>query len=380
MLFSEREIDALRLLGWCQSILPENLKKLLSETECENLIALKLIRRHEKSGALMLAVGGALFLKTIYGDSAIPNISPSYRESILQRRLRLSRIVMTAYQGRVNPFAATMAELAESPSLFLTALTRDRGANPWGSTRIAAIAHLGDLLCAIHYVCSGIGKLALTDELKAFTNQTARFRNARRAFLFAGESCGDILTELEASEPRADTKLISYGAAHRCVQLPVHLLPCDDTGAVQLQIMSVPDYRRRLTQAALKSQYQPSPNPAWDALFQGMPFVMAADMDLRRLDAAVSIARQEGHPQIALAALEGQAEAVLFPRYRDTGKARVFILTGETISEVTGWPPVPYLPPRTQFLTAEGDVIDAPSLQAPGRAGRQTGSKMRPLV
>ena len=134
MLFSEREIDALRLLGWCQSILPENLKKLLSETECENLIALKLIRRHEKSGALMLAAGGALFLKTIYGDSAIPNISPSYRESILQRRLRLSRIVLTAYQGRVNPFAATMAELAESPSLFLTALTRDRGANPWGST------------------------------------------------------------------------------------------------------------------------------------------------------------------------------------------------------------------------------------------------------
>ena len=284
MLFSEREIDALRLLGWCQSILPENLKKLLSETECENLIALKLIRRHEKSGALMLAAGGALFLKTIYGDSAIPNISPSYRESILQRRLRLSRIVLTAYQGRVNPFAATMAELAESPSLFLTALTRDRGANPWGSTRIAAIAHLGDLLCAIHYVCSDIGKLALTDELNAFTNQTARFRNARRAFLFAGESYGDILTELEASEPRADTKLISYGAAHRCVQLPVHLLPCDDTGAVQLQIMSVPDYRRRLTQAALKSQYQPSSNPAWDALFQGMPFVMAADMDLPRLE------------------------------------------------------------------------------------------------
>lgn len=253
------------------------------------------------------------------------------------------------------------------------------GAQTLGQTRIAAIAHLGDLLCAIHYVCSGIGKLALTDELNAFTNQTARFRNARRAFLFAGESCGDILTELEASEPRTDTKLISYGAAHRCVQLPVHLLPCDDTGAVQLQIMSVPDYRRKLTRAALKGLYQLSENPAWDALFQGMPFIMAADMDLRRLDAAISIARQEGFQQIAVAALEGQADAVLFPRYRDTGKARVFILTGEAVSEVTGHPPVPYTPPRTQFLTAEGDVIDAPSLQASGRAGRQTGSKVRPL-
>jgi len=370
MLFSERELDALRLLCWCQYILPEDLRKLLNETECENLIALKLVRRHEKSSALMLASGGALLLKTIYGDSAIPNISPSYREPIILRRLRLSKMVLTAYQGKVNPFAATIAELTESPALFLSALTRDRGTNPWGSTRIAAIAHLGDLLCAAHYVCPGIGKLALTDELNAFTNQTARFRDARRALLFAGKSYGDILAELEASDPRADTKLISYGAAYQCLQFPVHLLSCDDTGAVQLQIMSVPGYRRKLTRAALKGSYQPSENPAWDALFQGMPFVMAADMDLRRLDAAVSIAWQEGYQQIALAALEGQAEAVFFPRYRDTGKARVFILTGEAVSEVTGRPPVPYTPPRTQFLTAEGDVIDAPSLKAPGRTGR----------
>lgn len=380
MIFSERDIDTLRLLCWCQYIAPEDLRPLLTETERDNLISMKLIRHHEKSGALMLASGGAQLLKMIYGDGVIPNISPSYREAIIQRRLRLSRPVLTAYRGRVNPFVAAMADLADPPALFLSALTRDRGANPWGSTRIAAIARLGDLLCAMHYVCPGIGKLALTDELNAFTNQTARFRDARRVFLFAGESYGDILTELEAPEPKADTKLISYGAACRCLQLPVHLLSCDDTGAVQLQIMSVQDYRRKLTKAALKGLYQTSENPAWDALFQGMPFVMAADMDLRRLDAAVSIARQEGHSQIAVAALEGQAEAVLFPRYRDTGKARVFILTSEAISEVTGRPPVPYTPPRTQFLTAEGDVIDAPSFKAPGRAGRQTGSKVRPLV
>ncbi|MCI8399242.1 MAG: hypothetical protein HFF90_07565 [Oscillibacter sp.] len=226
------------------------------------------------------------------------------------------------------------------------------------------------MLCAIHYVCPGIGKLALADELNAFANQTARFQDTRRVFLFAGGSYGDILMELESSEPRTDTKLISYSAAYHSLQFPVHLLSCDDTGAVQLQIMSVPDYRRKLTRAALKGQYQPSENPVWDALFQRMPFVMAADMDLRRLDAAISIARQEGFPQIAVAALEGQAEAVLFPRYRDTGKARVFILTGEAISEVTGRPPVPYTPPRTQFLTVEGDVIDAPPLKAAGRAGR----------
>lgn len=359
--------------------MPERLLSVVSETELQNLMSLDLLKYHKKSRAAVLTAKGFSLLQAAF-HSNVPVLAQSYHSAAIQRRLRQSMLAVTAYRGAVDVFITSPEGLSDSPALFLPTITRGHSMNPWGNVRVAAIAHLGDLLCAIHYVCPGIGKLALTDELNAFTNQTARFRDIRRAFLFAGESYSDILAELEASEPRTDTKLISYGAAYNCVQFPVHLLSCDDTGAVQLQIMSVPDYRRKLTRAALKGQYQPPENPAWDALFQGMPFVMAADMDLRRLDAAVSIARQEGHSQIAVAALEGQAEAVLFPRYRDTGKARVFILTSEAISEVTGRPPVPYTPPRTQFLTPEGDVIDAPPLKAPGRAGRQTGSKVRPLV
>lgn len=369
MLFSERDIDALRLACWCQYIQPEWLLGIVTETELQNLIGLGFLKTHEKSGALILTSKGLLFLQTVF-HSSLPVLAQSYHKAAIQRRLRQFTLALTAYRGGVNIFTTSPEELFKAPSLFLPTITRGHGTNPWGNVRVAAITCLGDLLCAMHYVCPRIGKLALADELTAFSNQTAQFRNMKRAFIFAGETYADILAELDTSEPKTDTKLITYGTAYRCLQLPVHLLSCDDTGAVQLQIMAVPDYRRRLTKAALKAQYQPSSSPAWDALFQGMPFVMAADMDLRRLDDAVEKARQEGRSQIAIAALEGQAEAVLFSRYRDTGKARVFILTGEAISEVTGRPPVPYTPPRTQFLTAEGDVIDAPSFKAPGRAGR----------
>ncbi len=65
-----------------------------------------------------------------------------------------------------------------------------------------------------------------------------------------------------------------------------------------------------------------------------------------------------------LAALEGQAEQVLFPRYRDAGLARVFVLTPDAVREATGRKPVPYSPPRTQFTTSKGDVADAPLIQA----------------
>lgn len=367
MLFSERDVAALRLFYWCQFIQRIDIERAISETELNNLIALKLVKYHKASGALMLSSKGKDILLRIYPQDA-HDTAQSYHSHIIQRKIRLSKLLLTACQASVNIFKD---DIRHTPSLLLSSLTRVAGHNPWGSTRIAAIAHLGNILYAVHYVCPGIGKLALTDELTAFNNQTARFRNMQRAFIFAGESYPSILSELERTD-QTDTKLISYGSAYRCLQLPAHLLSCDGTGAVQLQIMSIPDYRRRLAQAALKNQYQPPPEdaPSWDAVFQGLPFVMAADMDLRRVDSAIRTAHDRGVKQVAIAALRGQAESVLFPRYRDTGLARVFVLTDDAISEVTGRPPVPYVPPRTQFITSRGDVVDVPPIQAAGKTGK----------
>ena len=370
VIFSKRDVDALRMICWCQYVFPRHLRGIITDIELENLIHIGFVKHHVKSGSLVLTGKGSELVTEIFSQQ-VPALTKSYHNAAIQRRLRQSGMAATAYYGAVNIFSASHKELSQSPSLFLSTITRRYEMNPWGNVRIAAIANLGGTLYAVHYVCPGIGKLALTDELTAFTNQTARFRDTRRAFIFAGESYTDILTELEQTD-KTNTKLILYGDAYRSLQLPVHLLSCNDIGAVQLQIMAVPDYRKKLTQAALKNQYQPSPKdvPVWDALFQGLPFVMAADMDLRRIDAAIRAAHGQGIKQIAVAALRGQAETVLFPCYRDPGLARVFVLTDEAISEVTGRPPLPYLPPRTQFITPKGDVIDAPPFQTHGKTGR----------
>ena len=377
-MFSQSDIDILRLICWCQFVKPESLNSLSTPVEQDNLLSMGLIQFHEKSEAFTLTRKGRSVLQRIL---LLPDLTKSYHKDAVDRRLRLTNLALTAYKGDINIFTTAPEELSNSPTLFLSAITRGRGTNPWGSTRVAAIAHLGDLFCAVHYVCPGIGKLALTDELAAFSNQTARFPGAKRGFIFTGESYKDILTELEA-DTQTDAKLISYGGAYRCLQLPAYLLSCDDTGAVQLQIMAQPDYRTRLARAALKEEYQPPPldMPVWDAIYQGRPLVIAADMDLRRLDAAIQAAHSRGLDRIAVAALEKQAKTVLIPRYQDTGRARVFALTKEAITEVTGRPPVPYVPPHTQFLTEKGDVVDAPPIRIPGKAGGQTGGKVRPLV
>ena len=86
-------------------------------------------------------------------------------------------------------------------------------------------------------------------------------------------------------------------------------------------------------------------------------------MDLRRIDAAIEDARGKGRAPVVLAALEAQAESVLYGRYRDTGKARVFTLTDAALAEFLGMEASEPDPSSLPFTTAKGEVIHAPLIK-----------------
>ena len=363
MLFSARDIDILKLLRWCRLIRSEDLVSTFSEPEVFNLKTCSLIKLHHASASFVLTTKGNRLLNEVASDLP-PATPPAYKEADTIRRLHLSQIMLAAYSAGLDVFALHPDTLGNNRSLFLPALSRGRGTNPWGSTRVAAITHIGDYLCAVHYVRLGIGKLSLNDELAAFHNNTAQLSSLQRCLIFSGAGYTDILSELESEETISDTKLSSYGDAYRLLTLPVFLVPCDRTGITQLQILSVPDHRRKLTQAALKSQYAPPPKsfPLCDAFFQHTPFLMAVDMDLRRIDAAIEAAHTQGYDQISLAALPAQCNEVLYSRYRDTGKARVFALTDAALRYVLG---ETHAPLHAPYYTNEGDVVHVPLIKTP---------------
>ena len=365
MMLSCRDLDILRLLRWCRMIRSKELYETFSKDEVTNLSAAQMIRFSAAAKAWLLTPCGNRALD-FAGFVLPPATAPTYREQDITRRLRLAQIVTTAYTAGVNIFLTKVSELQSKPSLFLPFLHRNRGSNPWGSTRVAALLHTGDLMCAIHWVNPGIGCVALTDELTAFQNHTAAIPAAQRAMIFAASSYEEILAELDAVQEKQSTRLQSYREVYDCLKLPLFLLPCNGTGCLQLRIIGVPNYRELLARIILKSHYVPPPadRAMYDALYQGVPFVMAADMDLRRIDAALNAARLDGLSQIALAALPEQVEAVLNRRYRETGKARVFTITESALRELLG-SIAPYAPPDLPFYTSEGSVLDVPPLKAP---------------
>ena len=365
MMLSQRDFDILRLLRWCRMIRSKDLFESFSKDEVMNLSAAQMIRFSDAAKAWLLTPCGNRVLGSA-GFVLPPATAPTYREPDIMRRLRLAQIVTPAYAAGVNVFLTKESELQSQPSLFLPFLHRNRGSNPWGSTRVAALLHTGNLMCAIHWISPGIGCVALTDELTAFQNHTAAIPAKQRAMIFAASSYDEILAELDGAQDDHNTRLQTYREVYDCLKLPLFLMPCNDTGCLQLRILSIPNYRELLARIILKSHYVPpsADRSMYDALYQGVPFVMAADMDLRRIDAAVETARSDGISQIVLAALPEQAETVLNRRYREAGKARVFTITDAALRELLG-STAPYTPPDLPFYTSEGSVLDVPPLKAP---------------
>lgn len=382
MLLSVRDADLLRLLRWCRCIAPADLLSLFSETELLNLVGAGLMKLHTPSQSLLLTTKGQCLLDSIYPPQL--RVLPSYRESDICRHIRTAKLVLTAYHAGTDIFHTAIEDLTHGTGLFLPSLTRGRGKNPWGNTRVAAIGFLGGTTYAFHTIYHEAGRMTLADELRAFTANTSGIPGARR-LVFCGESYHTILAELDATGLGTKNRLVHYGEAYQRSPLPVHLLSCNTAGAKQLTLISVQDYRDKLTRAALKGAFQPpAPGLDCDAMYDGHPFVMAADLELRRIDTLCRMAEQGICKAPVLAALEEQATALLHSRYRDTGKARVFVLTEGALREALGFVPTPYEPPSAPFLTEKGEMIDAPLIQAPrslvtshGKRGSPGGEKAR---
>ena len=371
MLFSAHDIALLRLLRWCGCIAPSTLSGIFQDTEIKNLISVRLIRKHRESGTLTLTEKAHTYLEEA-GVISPERIPFSYREDLLQRRIQTSRFVLTAYRALYDPFSMSPAEMKKEPALFLPAISRGRTRNLWGSSRVTALARMGDLYCGVYNVHPGVGKINPEDERKTISNCAGNLKEVRMAFLFAGESYAAVLKELDRAEETTDTRLLSYGEAWRRSPLPVHLVACNAVGAVQLRLMAQPDYRQKLARAGLGRNYVPPPPelPHCDGLLRGVPFVIAADMDLSRLDAACLEARQAGFEMIAAAALKGQIEDVLRTRYR--GKARLLTITDETLTAAFGDTLPLRSPDYSPYLDAEGGVLHVPLIQGHRKAGGPT--------
>ena len=170
----------------------------------------------------------------------------------------------------------------------------------------------------------------------------------------AGESYRSIYEMLSNQTPsgrNGKKGFTDYSQAYPRLGIPVYLVSCDDTGAMQLAIMRQMDYRTRIAQAAFGARWKPEDDrlPEADGHVDGNPLVIAVDMDLRRLERVCRDACQQGRREILVAALEGQMSGLLldqFPRRAPVRALRINTQVlaaafGENFSAGDPWPNEP---------------------------------------
>lgn len=280
----------------------------------------------------------------------------------MQRRIYISDFILTAYRAGMDVFASEISRLKDNCSVFMPSNDRGYGANHWASTRIAAIASVENTAFAVYHVYEDAGEIAYSDEISTFTRNITPVNTQHTAYIFGGDTYSQVLDVLGNGTAYSIFSKVSFGDMYRRLSCPSHILSYDETGTTQLRIMMKPDYRKHLTQLALRDQYAPPPAdiPLSDAYYAGAPFVMAADMNIRRVEEVIRQSKARGMSTIAIAALPQQIEEVFAPRYRDKGLARVYNLTEDTLAAFFGdGEPAVNLP----FITSRGVYLDAPLIQ-----------------
>ena len=367
MVFCTNEIEALLLLRWCHFIPVKDLRAVFSKTTVETLQSVGCITVNEKYKAYILTNQGNRFLSQ-YFDHIPPLTRRTYRESNVAHRIVSSRFTLCAYRAGMSVFTAEQSEIETEAAFYLTALSRTASNNPWGSSRVVALVHLGDMICGVYPIGSNNTKVSLNDELTAFNNNTARFRCKKRGIIFTGKSYEAIHSALSVSDTPVKAKYVSYGDFYARTSLPTFLIPWNDSGAMQLHMMLHPDFRVRMTMAALGSHWiaPPKEHSEWDAIYEDMPQILAADMNLKRIDAAILSAQACGCAPVCLSALSGQAD-FLRKRYKPEGLVKK-VVTFSSGKDAVREELTLHTPSDRLFVTKKGAVIHAPPIKNAGKA------------
>jgi len=275
---------------------------------------------------------------------------PYNSRASLRRRLEAASIALTALRAGIDPLPDGVGALSRQPVFLPAFALRAGGGNMMNAASCAGFGHWGGTGFMLHYVGPGGAGMYEANELGHLHNLSSLFDpglGAPLALVFAGQCHASLHRQLSAQAP--SKKHGRYGFrdfwdVYRRSDLPIHLLPCDETGAMQLAIMRQPGYRLRIAKAALGPGWAPNVDgiPDADGSIGGRPLVIAADMDARRVGRICRAARQLGHEEVMVAALKSQVESFYMPFMKGRG-IRLLGITRRILDDAFGesLPPCP---------------------------------------
>ena len=382
VIFSTAEIELLRLAGWFKG-LPSSLSErfgssIFAPAGIGALEALHLLYHSRERRQYRLTPLGWAFLAGIgfpYPQDAKYVSDPAKT----RRREQAAKVMFTFHQAGFDVFRDRLEDL-NRPGVFLSTEAMQRSlrrqnTKVWNGLRMCGVGRLGTCGCLVHF----------TDQRGMyFVNEMTRFRQAAAGCsqiisVYAADRYTDaawwLLHEPPAGETKHKRDWTSFCTAAKMVQMPLHLLECSDAGAVQLLVMGTPDYRERIARLVLSNAYRPPPSglPDTDATLDGIPLVVAMDMDIKRLQRACQTAFGAGLSRLSIVAFPEQLET-LAELFGATGQVDFYQVEKEQVSDALKLRL--HAPGREPFGRKEGGYLDVSDIPKRKKAGRPSAAAL----
>ena len=370
MILNVKEVELLKLLCWCKNA-PAPSAWQIGIFNAQSIAALEhfglvFVSRNKK---YIRPRPSAYHLMETAGFSFKADAAPQTKPRILDRRNTAAKVLLTFYSAGADVFKDTIDEISEKAVYVPSFAARSaNSSNPFGSTKFYGIFQTSETLYLVFYADDA--GIYFQKELTLFHSYIDRSHIQNTGLIFMGGSVSEIgNTVFHEPRPAEQTKkkynTDSFGKVFSMTSLPVHFVPVGNAGAQMLRYLAMPRYRERLARLVLRKSYRPPYDalPDTDAIHFRPPHLPAAvtlDMDIKRIDRAVSAAKGQGFPKIVLYALP---EQVPFLRERYQGAAEVIAVNAKRLDREIGvGDGIP--DGAAPYFTAEGRCIDVADFAA----------------
>lgn len=376
MIFDAAEIELLRLAGWFKG-LPSGLSERFGSTVFSPAETAPL----ESLGLLYLSPGRRQYRLTPLGWEFLAGIGFPYPQDAkyvsdpakTRRREQAAKVMFTFHRAGFDVFRDRLEDLDE-PGVFLSTEAMQRSLRRqntkiWNGLRMCGVGRMGDCGCLVHFA---------DERGMYFVNEMARFRQAaagcsQTISVYGADRYTDaarwLTHEPPAGEKKHKSDWTSFCTAAKMTQMPLSLLECSDAGAVQLLVMGTLGYREKIARLVLSDAYRPPGGglPDTDATLEGFPFVVAMDMDVKRLRRACRSVFGAGLSRLSVVAFPEQLGA-LVELFGVVGQIEFYQVEKEQVTAALGLRL--HDPGREPFHRKEGGYLYVSNLPKRKKAGR----------
>ena len=373
MVFSQADIEVLRLCAWCKD-LPAPLCRNIPQDILEWLELLALIRKAESGPSYRMTPKGISFLEQI---GFCVSADGQYRSGdILKRRLQTAEICSFFWRFGVDVFCE-MPRTEKGTETFLPSFSmrRKENTNILGGSRLCGFYYTDHAVFVPYYITPNNEGVYPAVEQRTFRAESLSLGKMPHVIYTGCGTLEELLALVRAEKVRKEKCTTdSFWEAIPKYGCPVAVVPMDENGMRQLRILRVPDYKERLLRSLLGKSYLPPVLSQSDGRSKEnkTTCIVGFDCNISRFESIIQ--QCKGEPHIIVLSTQFHAiEPLFFGR-----NVAVSAVDIGDVERLLGIPSeLPLLSPMP-FLTEKGEPIYVPPIrqtEKTRRKGRQPRTK-----